>query len=299
VPLKQCLVTGARGMLGTDLCPVFATRYEVIATDVEDLDISDIAAVMAAFEQFRPVIVVHLAAATDVDHCEENPDTAFRVNTIGTQNVALACQRYDAQLVHLSTLAVFDGEKPTAYTEFDTPNPQSWYSKSKYQAELMVRQHLHQHYIVRAGWMFGGGREDKKFVAKVLELARQRDRLTVVNDKFGSPIYTVDLARGILRLLETRVYGTYHMVNIGPPASRYEVAQHILDMAGIASCQLVPASSAEFPLPAPRPRMEAGRNYQLELRGWDWMRPWPDALREYIMETLLPGLSSSEVEARE
>jgi dTDP-4-dehydrorhamnose reductase len=134
--------------------------------------------------------------------------------------------------------------------------------------------------------MFGGGPLDKKFVAKIIELARTRATLSVVDDKFGSPTYTCDLAAGIERLLHTGLYGLYHMVNPGGACSRYAFAQAVLQAAGITTCQLVPVSSAAFPLPAPRPAMEAARNYQLELRGLDWMRPWPAALREYVESTL-------------
>jgi dTDP-4-dehydrorhamnose reductase len=180
------------------------------------------------------------------------------------------------------------GEKPAAYTEFDTPDPRSVYSRSKYQGELIVEKLLQRYYIVRAGWMFGGGTEDKKFVAKIINMARQRPEIKIVNDKFGSPTYTVDLSNGIIELIKTSWYGTYHLVNTGSPVSRYEVAEKILEYAGITSCDLLPVTSTEFPLPAHRPRMEAARNYQIELRGLNWMRPWQSALQEYIANNLLP-----------
>ncbi len=280
------LVTGAKGMLGTDLCRIGqGYGHQVIATDIQEMDVRDLDSVMQVIAQVRPDVVMHLAAWTDVDGCERDPDDAFRANTIGTHNVALACQKHGAEMVYVSTLCVFNGEKPQAYTEFDTPDPRSWYSQSKYQGELAIEQLLDRYYIVRAGWMFGGGKEDKKFVAKIIELARQRSQLKIVDDKFGSPTYTVDMSRGIMRLIETGVYGKYHMVNPGAPASRYEVAQNILACAKINTCELLPVSSAEFPLPAYRPRMEAGRNYMLELRGWNWMRPGMESLEEYIKAT--------------
>ncbi len=284
----RVLVTGAKGMLGIDLCRELGTQgHQIYATDLDEMDVREAGLVMQTMAHFRPETVIHLAAWTDVDGCERDPDNAFRANTIGTQNIALACQKHGAELVYISTLCVFNGEKPEAYTEFDTPDPHSWYSHSKYQGELAVERLLNRYYIVRAGWMFGGGKEDKKFVAKIIELARQRSQLKIVDDKFGSPTYTVDMARGIMRLIETGMYGTYHMVNPGAPASRDEVAQKILEYAGVDTCELVPVSSAEFPLPAARPRMEAGRNYLLELHGWNWMRPWQIALREYITTTVL------------
>ncbi len=291
----RILVTGAKGMLGTDMCRILREqRHEVLATDIQEMDVREIELVMRTIESFRPETVIHLAALTDVDGCERNPDGAFLTNTIGTQNVALACHKYGSRLVYLSTLSVFDGEKCEAYTEFDSPNPRSSYSMSKYQGELVVERILKDYYIVRAGWMFGGGKEDKKFVAKIIEIAKQRPRLKAVNDKFGSPTYTVDISCGIERLVKTGVYGKYHMVNTGMPASRYEVAKRILECAQVHSCELLSVTSAEFPLPAHRPRMEAGRNYQLELRGWSWMRPWESALNEYVTSVFL----EDDVESR-
>lgn len=279
---SKVIVTGAKGMLGTDLCPIFAERYKVVALDVEEMDVRDVDLVFKTLDEVRPAIVVHLAGLTDVDACERNPDEAYRVNALGTKNVGLACQRVGAIMVYVSTLAVFDGTKCEPYTEFDTPNPQSHYSRAKHQGELVVRDLLQRYYIVRAGWLFGGGRQDKKFVGKIIDLARKSAELKVVDDKFGSPTYTRDLSLGIVQLVETGLHGTYHMVNSGGNCSRYQIAQKIIDYASIAGCRLIPCSSAEFPLAAPRPRMEAGYNYHLQLMGLQLMRPWQQALKEYI-----------------
>ena len=275
-------------MMGTDLCSLLRERqYEVVETDIQEMDVRDEDLVMRTVAEVRPRIVMHLAALTDVDGCERDPDSAFRTNALGTQNVATACKQHQADMVYISTLSVFNGEKREAYTEFDTPDPRSWYSRSKYQGESFIERLLNRHYIVRAGWMFGGGKQDKKFVSKILELARQQSLLKIVDDKFGSPTYTMDLSQAIVQqLVGTGLYGKYHIVNTGAPASRYEVAQHILTCARMSRCELLPVSSAEFPLAAYRPRMEAGRNYQLELRGWNWMRPWKTALEEYISTIL-------------
>ena len=286
----RVLITGAKGMLGTDLCREWqAHGYDLCATDIQEMDVRDSLQVQKTFADFKPELVLHLAALTDVDGCEREPEQAYRTNTIGTQNVALACQQANVPLVYISTLSVFDGTKCELYTEFDTPNPQSWYSRSKYEGEKIVEHLLQRYYIVRAGWMFGGGHEDKKFVAKIIELAGQRPELKIVNDKFGSPTYTHDLARALIRLTQTGWFGVYHSVNTGEPCSRYEFAQKVLEYAQVTSCQLLPVNSAEFPLPAHRPRMEAGRNLHSELLGLELMRPWPIALREYISATLVQG----------
>jgi dTDP-4-dehydrorhamnose reductase len=184
-------------------------------------------------------------ARTDVDGCER--ERIKRINQYdGTQHVALACQRASVPLVYISTLSVFDGAKCEPYTEFDTPNPQSWYSRSKYEGEKIVERLLRCYYIVRAGWMFGGGREDKKFVAKIIELASNRPELKIVNDKFGSPTYTRDLARALIQLTRAGWSGVYHAANTGGPCSRYEFAQKVLEYAQVTSCRLLPVTSASF-----------------------------------------------------
>ncbi len=280
----KVLVTGAAGMLGSDLCPVFSEEHQIITTDIEQLDVRDSEVVLRWAKEVQPDLIMHLAAATDVDECERNPDLAYATNALGTRNVALACQQVGAILVYISTISVFDGTKPEPYTEFDIPNPQSHYSRAKYEGEQIVRSLLDKYYIARAGWMFGGRTEDKKFVAKIVSLARERPSLTVVNDKFGSPTYTADLARSLLNLTKTGLYGTYHIVGTGDYCSRFEFAQAILEYAGIHSCRIQPVSSAAFPLAAPRPRTEAARNYHLDLLGSNWMRPWRQALQEYVKQ---------------
>jgi len=282
----KVLITGAKGMLGSDLCPVFEERHQILATDLEELDVRDPRAVVAAVEDFQPELVLHLAALTNVDSCQEHCDKTFLTNALGTKNVALACLRIGATMVYISTGSVFDGAKSEPYTEFDAPNPSSEYSKAKHQGEIMVRELVRRHYIVRAGWMFGGGNRDVKFVGKIISLAQKGQKLQVVDDKFGSPTYTRDMAQGILQLVETGWYGTYHMTNTGC-CSRFEYANKIVELAGISDHPMEPVSSDAFPLLAPRPRMDGIHNYMLELLNLDWMRPWEEALEDYIKNRLL------------
>lgn len=278
----RVLVTGANGMVGRDLCGIFEQKHTVVATDVEQMDVRDHALVFRTMNEVRPDLVVHLAGIGDADKCEKEPDLAYSVNALGTKNVALACQRVGATIVYVSTLAVFDGTKCEPYAELDRPNPQNHYSRAKYQGELTIKDFLERYYIVRAGWLFGGGAQDKRFVGRIIDLAASRNELKVVDDKFGSPSYTKDLSSGIMRLIGTDLYGTYHMVNSGGNCSRYEIAQKVIEYAQIKDCRLIPCSSAEFPLAAPRPRMEAGYNYHLQLMALQLMRPWQQALKEYI-----------------
>lgn len=293
---RKILVTGVGGMVGSYVREVFRND-ELLLTDIVDgcghLDVRDAAAVMKAVADAKPDVVLHLAAATDVDRCEQEPDWAYHTNAIGTQNVALACQAQGTILVYISTAGVFWGDKLEPYIEFDTPNPANIYGRSKLAGEQIVSSLLHRYYIVRAGWMIGGGKKDKKFVAKIARLIFEgKNPIRAVDDKLGSPTYGKDLLAGIRRLLETDYYGLYHMVNKGC-CSRYEVALKIRDALQRSDVGIVAVPSAYFPLPAPRARSEAMRNFKLELLGLDPMRPWEDALQEYMANELAPALFAS------
>ena len=279
--LDRVYITGAKGMLGQAVAEIFSERYEVCPHELSETDVTDVEKIIEDICSFEPKFVIHLAAMTDVDGCEKNPDSAFRVNALGTRNVALACQKCDATLVYLSTGSVYNGEKCDPYTEFDTPDPHGAYAVSKYQGELFVKDLLSKFYIFYTCWLFGSGSSDKKFVAKFIEMAKESKTLRIIDDHFGSPTYTVDLARAIFDFIETGLYGKYHCVNEGK-ASRYDVAKEILRIAGMKNHEVVPVSSAEFPLPAPRPRNESMRNYHFELLGRKPMRKWQEALEEYI-----------------
>lgn len=287
---RRMLVTGAGGMVGSYVAAELA-EYELVLTDVvgglTPLDVCDGSAVSRMIGEVRPDVVLHLAAATDVDRCEREPDLAFRANAIATQNVALACQQHDAVLVYISTGGVFSGNKPEPFTEFDRPEPANVYGRSKLAGEAIVQHLLRRFFIVRAGWMIGGGANDKKFVGKMLQLIRTTDKpLSAVSDKFGSPTYGRDFVGGIRSLLERRQYGLYHLAN-GGMCSRYDVALELRTLANRPNVQIDAVASSMFPLPAPRARSEALRNYKLDLMGENPMRAWRDALRDYVESELL------------
>ena len=293
---KRILVTGADGMVGSYVNDVFSD-HDLYLTDLVDLsedcvslDIRDPVAVMDEVQKIKPDLVLHLAAATDVDRCQLEPDWAHSVNSIGTQNVALACQGTNALLVYISTGNVFSGKKETEYNEFDKPGPMNVYGESKLAGERIVTSLLNRYYIVRAGWMIGGGAKDKKFVGKIASMIVDGDSsLKAVNDKYGSPTYARDLLNGISKLVDTGYYGLYHMVNPGI-ASRYQISEVLRDVLEYPDLEIESVSSEHFPSPAPRIRMEALRNYKLELLGCDWMRPWEEALQDYVISELLPIL---------
>ena len=286
----KILVTGAAGMLGSALCPTLMQRgHTVFATDlapvdegIRCLDVRSYKQIEEIVGKVKPDMVMHLAAETDVDKCELEPDHAFLTNTIGTQNTTLVCQKQSIVMVYISTIGVFYGDKPEPYTEFDNPNPINVYGQSKLEGEKIVQSLLERYYIVRAGWMVGGGpKRDKKFVGKIIERMNETTVLKAVNDKIGSPTYTVDFSRCLTDLIETGYYGLYHCTNKGY-GSRFDVAKKIVDFLGRSDVTVEPVSSAYFPLPAARARSEMSRNYKLELLGKDTTRNWEDALKEYI-----------------
>lgn len=286
----KILVTGAAGMLGSALCPTLRERGHIVcATDIaapdegsEYLDVKSYAQVKGLVGKVKPGMVMHLAAETDVDRCELEPDHAFLTNTIGTQNVTLVCQKQGIEMVYISTIGVFYGDNPEPYTEFDETNPINVYGRSKLEGEKTVQNLLKRYYIVRAGWMVGGGpKRDKKFVGKIIRLLDETNKLKAVNDKIGSPTYTVDFSRCLANLIKTGYYGLYHCTNKGY-GSRFDVAKKIVEFLGRSDVTVTPVSSAYFPLPAARARSEISRNYKLELLGMDNMRHWEEALKEYI-----------------
>ena len=285
---KRFWVTGAAGMLGSVLCPFLMRQgFQVFKTDLRPgdketrrLDVSNHDDVWRSVQETRPDVVMHLAAETDVDKCEAEEKYAYRVNALGTKNVALACQALDIPIVYLSTGAVFDGTKPGAYTELDEPFPINVYGKAKWEGEKAVQSIVRRHFIVRAGWMFGGGEKDKKFVAKFIKLLQTQKEISVVTDKFGSPTFTKDLSENLIHLMQTERYGLYHMANQGC-CSRFEMAQKIVECLGRKDVRLKPVTSDAFPLLAPRCRSEALLNDRLKRFGLDEMRPWTEAIEEY------------------
>lgn len=286
----KALVTGANGMLGSALCPILSkNRYDVFLTDIkginsqiEFLDVREFNAVKDFIEKNKAEIIFHLAAETDVDRCELEEEHAFRTNAMGTKNIALVSQECAIPMVYISTCGVFDGKKQTPYNEFDEPNPISIYTKSKFEGEKIVKDLLKKYFIFRAGWMIGGCKKDKKFVAKIVELLKTKDTLTVVNDKRGCPTFTKDFSECIIKIIKSGPYGLYHVTNEGS-ATRYDIACKIVEYLGKKNVVVKPITSDSFPLPAPRPDSEAVDNYKLKLLNIK-MRPWQEALRDYLRE---------------
>ena len=276
------LVTGANGMVGSYVEECFKNE-KLILTDLPEMDITDKDKVYKLISKYRPDFVLHLAAETDVDKCETEVDHAFRTNTIGTLNVALACQEYNSIMVYISTGGVFNGRTGQVHTEFDLPNPLNVYRQAKYEGEKIVMSLLNIYYIFRAGWMIGGGpQKDKKFVGKIIELCRTRSEINAVNDKYGSPTFARDFVTGIRKIIKTGNYGLFHLVNNGI-CTRYEIALEIAKIVNQA-IKVNPVSSDQFPLPAPRAISEAMRNYKLDIMSLNCMPDWHESLAKYVAE---------------
>jgi dTDP-4-dehydrorhamnose reductase len=290
--MKKMFVTGAGGMVGSYVPDVFK-EWELVLTDIVDgyerVDVTDADRVSTAIRQARPDVVLHLAAATDVDRCEIEPEWAHETNAVGTANVVRACQDSGATLVYVSTGSVFSGDKDQDYVESDVPGPVNLYAQAKLEGEHIVQEQLPRAFIVRAGWMMGGGARDSKFVGKMAEfVAAGRTPLRAVADTRGTPTYARDLLVAIDRLLDTEAHGLYHAANAGS-CTRYDMALAIRDALGRPDIVVESVDSAAFPLPAPRPRSEAIRSLALEKLGLA-PRPWREALRDYVMTELAPRL---------
>ncbi len=275
------LVTGAQGMLGSDLVArllEYLPPAELIAVDIDGLDITVEDQVREKVNAIRPSVIINCAAYTDVDGCERERELAFRVNAHGPGLLARSAAECRSLLVHVSTDFVFDGTKQTPYTEDDPPHPLSAYGQSKLAGEEAVRCTGGEHLIVRTAWLYGRG--GANFVETILRLAAERDELRVVTDQTGSPTWTVELARAIVALLRAGARGTYHAVGRGQ-CSRYEWAGEILRLAG-EHTPLEPATTAEFPRPAARPPRSVLSCEKLRRDTGFHPRPWHEALAEYV-----------------
>jgi len=278
--VRKVLITGGAGQLGSDVRSELSEKVDTVSVDIPDFDITDLEATVRYLRSVGPSDVVHCAAFADVDACESHQDQAYAVNGIGTRNLAVATRKVGARLIYISTDYVFEGTKPVPYVESDEPNPRTVYGKSKLIGERYVQQQLHEHFIVRIAWLYG--RTGRNFVKTILRLARGSEPLRVVNDQYGTPTWTIDVARQLQRLLETEAYGTYHATSQGS-CSWYDFARAILEEAGI-DAPVVPVATEEFPRPAPRPKNSVLDNLLLRIQGLDQMPPWRDSLSQFMAQ---------------
>ena len=271
VVMTKVLVTGANGMLGQDLCPILQDEgYDVTETDVQTLDITNPKMVDEVLSKEKPDIVIHCAAYTNVDKAEEDIKTAELINVRGTENIAKACKKYDAEMVYISTDYVFDGKGTRPYQPDDKANPIDAYGKTKLGGEEVVRKNLEKYYICRTSWLYG--HHGKNFVETMISLA-DKPELKVVDDQVGCPTWTVDLSNAIVKIIKDKKYGTYHTCG-GGSTSWYGFAKEIFKYAGL-NVNLKPCTTDEFPRPAKRPAYSIMDNNGI-------CRNWKIALKNYI-----------------
>ncbi len=269
--MVKILITGANGMLGQDLCPVLEDNgYDVIETDIHNLDITDYKACQSVISKENPEIVIHCAAYTNVDKAEEDLVSATRINVKGTENIAKCCAKIGATMVYISTDYVFDGTKDSPYTPDDMPNPINNYGLTKLQGEYVISACCNNYYIVRTSWLYG--HHGKNFVETMFAL-KDKDELKVVNDQIGCPTWTVELANGIVDIIENKEFGIYHVCGSGN-TSWYEFAKEIFEVEKIKT-NLKPCLTEEFPRPAKRPKYTVMDNDGV-------CRNWKVALKEYL-----------------
>lgn len=274
----KILLTGANGQLGRELQKQYTGKdTELILTDVKELDITDVIAVHKFVAEQKPDVIINCAAHTQVDKCEEQVDLAYKINAIGPKNLASAAFEIGAEIVQISTDYVFDGEGNSYLTEFDAPNPQTVYGRTKLDGENFVKTLNPKHYIVRTAWLYGDG---NNFVKTMINLSKTHNELKVVNDQIGTPTSTVDLARVIVKLIDEKNYGLFHCTCKGV-CSWYDFAKEIFRLKNI-NINVIPCTTDEFPRPAKRPKYSVLRNYTLELTTGDITREWQESIAEYI-----------------
>lgn len=293
----KIMITGCRGQLGTELqvqlrneqcelgpLPERLRNTTVIPVDIDELDITDREATIAYIRRHQPDTVINCAAFTNVNGCETNRDAAYRVNALGPRNLALACDKVNARLIHVSTDYVFSGA-PNGGVPLDecaVPAPVSAYGETKLLGEQYVRDFCRRHFIVRTAWLYGYN--GKNFVKTMVNLAKTHDTITVVNDQMGNPTNAVDLAYHILKLAVSHDYGTYHCTCNGV-CSWYDFASEIIRLSG-QPCTVKPCTSAEYvaahPESANRPAWSALDNRALRCSVGDQMRDWKDAIQAFF-----------------
>lgn len=278
----RVFITGGLGQLGTALQQTL-TDYEITAVDLPEVDITDREALFTAVSAARPDVIIHCAAYTNVDGCAQDPVLAYKVNGLGTQNVALSALEYSADMVHISTNEVFAGDRPEGYEEWMPLNPVNAYGRSKAAAEFHVRTILNRHYIVRLAWLFAPSGHN--FIHAILNRARSSGQLRVVTDEVGNPTYVKDLAAAIGQLIETKQYGTYHFPNAGS-CSRWEFANEIVRLAGLDNVTNTPILGKVFKRPSTPPPYAVLHNIAGAAIGIT-LRPWQEALAAYMAEFVI------------
>lgn len=277
--MKKIIVTGCNGQLGRAIQVKYGnnTDIELVNTDVGELDITNIDKTIEFVRQVKPYAVINCAAHTAVDACETDVDNAYKINAIGPRNLSIATRATGAKLMQISTDYVFAGDASEPYIEFDTPNPQGMYGKTKFAGERFVEQFAKDYFIVRTAWLYGDG---KNFVKTMLRLSETKDEVGVVNDQVGSPTSTSELVKIIDTLIWTENYGVFHGTCEGV-CSWADFATEIFRLAG-KNTKVKGITTEEYNAPAKRPAYSVLDNYMLRLTCGYTAADWQKALAEYI-----------------
>lgn len=269
----KILVTGARGMLGQDLCPMLEDEdFEVIETDCHNMDITDSSAVNNNILSEKPNFIIHCAAYTNVDGAVKDFISALRINEKGTENIARAAAKIDVPVLYISTDYVFDGTKNSPYNPDDIPNPINNYGLSKLKGEEVIKKYCDKYYIVRTSWLYG--HHGNNFAETMLKLSDETDEIKIVDDQTGCPTWTGALSEAIVDLIEEEAdYGIYHICGSGK-TTWYKFANEIFKIAN-KKTKTVPVTSKEFPRPAKRPAYSVLNNENI-------CPDWKISLKQYM-----------------
>ena len=290
--MKRIYIAGCGGMLGDAFYKIFQGEFELRCTDIDInsswlsyLDFRDYGAYRDDVLKYKPDYLFHLGAFTDLEFCENHVDDTYITNTLAVENACYIANELNIPLLYISTAGIYDGEKDV-YDDWDRPNPLGHYARSKYAGELVVQSAVKKHLICRAGWMMGGGpSKDKKFINKIMQqLLNGQKELQIVNDKLGTPTYTLDFASNVKLLLQKEYWGLYNMVCDGV-TSRLEVVYELLRLLDLKQLiKVTEVSSNHFKdvYFADRPKSERLISLKLNLRGVNIMRHWKVGLNEYI-----------------
>jgi dTDP-4-dehydrorhamnose reductase len=287
----KLLITGAKGQLGTQLINILKNmkselgpinsaykNIEVVGIDIDDLDISNLIQVREYLNKIKPDVIINSAAFTNVDGCEANIDLAFKANSLGPRNLAIVSEEIGAKLLHISTDYIFSGVGTVPYKEYDLPDPQSVYGKTKLQGEEYVKQFSSKYFIIRTAWLYGYN--GNNFVKTIMKAAKEKGKLEVVDDQRGNPTNAEDLAHHLIKLALSEEYGVYHCTGTGE-CTWYDFAVKIVEFAKI-DCTVTPTKSDKINRTAKRPAFSSLDNMMLRCTVGDGMRQWEEALKVFI-----------------
>lgn len=271
-------ITGYKGMLGYDLVKILNNDYELILTDKDTTDITNLEEIKEIVKENEIYLIINVAAYTNVDGSESNKQIAYEVNAIGAKNLAIIAKEHDIKLIYISSDYVFNGNKSNPYIENDKTDPINYYGETKLQGEKFIQETMDKYFIIRTQWLYGIN--NGNFVKTMLKLAENNNEINVVNDQYGSPTFTKDLAIAISQLIKSDKYGLYHVTNSGE-CSWFEFAKLIFEIANI-KIKLNSIVTSQYPTPAKRPKYSVLSNEKWLNEGFKPLRLFKDGLNEYM-----------------